>query len=241
MSARSSAPPVHAPTVGHSLRVEAMSCGYGKVQVLHEIDLRVDPGEVVALLGPNGAGKTTLLMAIAGILPITSGTIHRPGVGTANAASHEIARSGTTFVPERNLFQRLTVHDNLRVAGVDPAELYRIFPVLEQHAKRRAGSLSGGEQQMLSVGRALAARPKLLLIDELSLGLAPLIVRRLLDVIRQQANGGPGVLLVEQHVARSLSIADRAYVLSRGRVAMAATSEQLLDNLDEVTSTYLGT
>lgn len=237
MTSSSSAEAVSAAPV---LRVESMSCGYGKVQVLRDIDLVVAPGEVVALLGPNGAGKTTLLLAIAGLLPITGGSIARPGIPGAKPSAHVIARSGTTFVPERNLFQKLTVHDNLRVAGVDPDELYQIFPVLQRHAKRRAGSLSGGEQQMLSVGRALAARPKLLLIDELSLGLAPLIVRRLLDVIREQANAGPGVLLVEQHVSRALSIADRSYVLSRGRVAMAASAADMLANLDEVTSTYLG-
>jgi branched-chain amino acid transport system ATP-binding protein len=229
-----------AATGGPALCVEAMSCGYGKTQVLHDVDLTVAPGEVVALLGPNGAGKTTLLLAIAGILPITKGSVVRPGAG-AKAAAHAIARAGTTFVPERNLFQKLTVHDNLRVAGVEPDDLYRIFPMLERHGKRRAGSLSGGEQQMLSVGRALAAKPKLLLIDELSLGLAPLVVQRLLEVVREQANaGGPGVLLVEQHVSRALSIADRGYVLSRGRVAMTASSEELVESLDEITSTYLG-
>jgi branched-chain amino acid transport system ATP-binding protein len=223
---------------GPVLQTRGLGAGYGTVQVLHDIDLEVYPGEIVALLGPNGAGKTSLLLSVAGLIPLFAGEVSRPGA-PGKRAPHAVARDGVTFVPERNLFMKLSMLENLRVAGVDPREVWAIFPVLEQHAQRRVGSLSGGEQQMLSVGRALASRPKLLMIDELSLGLAPLIVRHLLDVVRRAADDGPGVLLVEQHVTRALTVADRAYVLSRGRVVMSDRADAMLASIDDVTRSYL--
>lgn len=242
--------PYHLTTVAPRWRPCAMAvepvvvargirCGYGHVEVLHGIDLEVRPGEVVALFGPNGAGKTTLLLALAGILPLRGGEIVRHGSGTRPIPAYKVAQHGTTLVAERNVFMKLTVEENLRIGRGRPEDAYEIFPPLRDLARRRVGSLSGGEQQMLSLGRAFSGRPALLLIDELSLGLAPLVVARLLKAIRGAADDGLGILVVEQHVSRALAVADRGYVLSHGEVAAAGSASDLGADVSSLASAYL--
>lgn len=221
-----------------ALELAGLSCGYGAVPVLHDVDLQVDRGEVVALLGANGAGKTTLLLAVGGILRASTGTVAVFGRRLRGPA-HRIAASGVRLVLDRNLFMQQTVTENLRVAGVDPDRAFVFFPALGRIAKRRAGLLSGGEQKMLSLGRALASEPTVLLIDEVSLGLAPVVVGPLLEAIRHAADGGLGVLLVEQQVSRALEVASRGYVLSQGRIVMHGTSDELRSGIDQLTKAYL--
>ncbi len=228
------------------LEIDDLSGGYNGVAVVRDLTLTVDPGEVVALLGPNGAGKTTTLLTVSGLLPIISGDVRLLGQSIKNRAPHKIARMGLAHVPEdRSLFFQLTVHENLRLGAAkgsaDISQALRYFPALEPLMSRRAGLLSGGEQQMLAMGRALTVRPKLLIVDEMSLGLAPIIVERLLPVLRTVADDtGAGVLLVEQHVDLALNIADRAYVLSHGDLVLENTSAHLRENRHLLESSYLG-
>ncbi|WP_405957885.1 ABC transporter ATP-binding protein [Streptomyces phaeochromogenes] len=220
------------------IEARALSAGYGTVPVLRDLDIEVRPGEVVALLGPNGAGKSTTLRVLSGELAPMSGEVRWLG-GAGQAPLHRRARQGLAYVGERAVFTRLDTADNLRVGRVTTDQALALFPELEKRLRTGAGMLSGGEQQMLSLARALCRTPKLLLADELSLGLAPLVVDRLLRAVREAADHGLGALLVEQHVRKVLDIADRVYVLRRGRIVMTGTPKELRANLDEIESSYL--
>jgi len=221
------------------LRADGVTVGYGGQPVVFDLDLEVRPGEVVALLGPNGAGKTTTLLALAGELEPSEGAIELDGRPT-RAPLHRRARRGLGFVTEeRSVFMGLSTMDNLRAGRAEPEATLTLFPELRTRLGVRGGLLSGGEQQMLTLGRALARQPRILLADELSLGLAPLVVRRLLAAVRDAADAGCGVLLVEQHVRQALAIADRAYVMRRGRVELQGTAVELRARLGEIEDTYL--
>jgi branched-chain amino acid transport system ATP-binding protein len=221
------------------LEARKMSVGYGTVSVIKDLDLTVGRGEVVALLGVNGAGKTTTVRALAGDLKHSGGEVWFNGRPTT-APLHQRARDGLRFITEeRSVFMGLTTADNLRLGGQRRERCLEIFPQLEPLLDRRAGLLSGGEQQMLTLARALGGDPVVLLADELSLGLAPLIFERLLHAIRAAADRGIGVLLVEQHVRDALEVADRAYVLHRGTVALTGSASELLGRIDEIERTYL--
>jgi branched-chain amino acid transport system ATP-binding protein len=219
-----------------------LSAGYNKMAVVREVDLHVDAGEVVALIGPNGAGKTTTLLTLAGELTPHEGEVHFLGEAT-RSAMHVRCRSGLGYVTEeRSVIMEMSVADNLKLAAVPHKVACEYFPALEPIMGRRAGLCSGGEQQMLSLARALGRNPKVLLADELSLGLAPKIVTSLLKSVRDAATKrGTGVLLVEQHVRQALSISDRVYVMQRGRIALTGTSAGIAGQLDKVESAYLST
>jgi branched-chain amino acid transport system ATP-binding protein len=240
------APASNAPAAGHALAVSGVSTGYRGVPVVRELTLQVHPGEVVALLGPNGAGKTTTLETIAGLNRPLSGTIELSGENIAGKPAHLIARKGLALVPEgRALFPGLTVREHLRLAGGRSGpreeELLEMLPELRKCLGRKAGLLSGGEQQMLAVGRALVTRPRLLLVDEMSLGLAPVIVERLLPILRRAADElGSSVLFVEQHVALALEISDRAYVLTHGRIRLEGPAAELRERRELLAASYLG-
>jgi branched-chain amino acid transport system ATP-binding protein len=223
------------------LEARGLSAGYGSLAAVREIDLHMNAGEVVALLGANGAGKTTTILTLAGELAPLGGEVWWRGA-VARPGLARRTRSGLGLVlEERSVFTDLTVAENLNI-GLGPAEAaLELFPELKPHFRRRAGLLSGGQQQMLTLARALAARPHALLIDELSLGLAPVLVERLIESVRECAQQGIGVLLVEQHVRRALAVADRAYVLRRGRVVLDGDADDLVGRIDEVESMYFDT
>jgi ABC-type branched-subunit amino acid transport system ATPase component len=219
--------------------VEGLDAGYGKVSVVRDIDLEVGEGELVALLGPNGAGKTTTILTIAGELAPLGGTISCFGL-RPNASLHERTRAGLALVTDAHaVFTRMTVAENLRVFHTTADTVIDIFPELASHLDRRVALLSGGQQQMLALGLALSRRPRLILADELSAGLAPIIVDRLFSVLRGAADGGVGVLLVEQYVHKALAIADRVYVMDRGRIAISGRAGDLQDRMGEIQSSYL--
>ncbi|WP_322761921.1 ABC transporter ATP-binding protein [Frankia sp. Cr2] len=221
------------------VEARGLCAGYEGVPVVRDLDLTVAPGEVVALLGPNGAGKTTTLLTLAGDLRPVSGTVLVDG-HPSRAPLHRRAAAGLALVPEeRSVFKGQTTAENLRVGRCDVGQALALFPELKAKLKTTAGLLSGGEQQMLTLARALARGPRLLLADELSLGLAPLVVARLLRAVRAAADSGVGVLLVEQHVSQVLKVADRAYLLRRGRVEMSGTADELRSRLTDVEDSYL--
>jgi ABC-type branched-subunit amino acid transport system ATPase component len=228
------------------LSIERLTAGYEEAPVVRGLDLRVGEGEVVALLGANGAGKTTTLRAISGIVHPMEGRIEFSGRDLARLSISARAKLGIAHVPEtRGVFFGLTVAEHFRLGHrgerLDAEAAYRYFPALVELRDRRCGLLSGGEQQMLAVGRALARRPKLLLLDELSLGLAPLIVESLLPVVREYAlETGCGVLLVEQHIQLALTVADHGYVLSHGEIVMRDRAEALRGNRDLLMASYFG-
>jgi branched-chain amino acid transport system ATP-binding protein len=224
------------------LSLENVSVAYGGSVAVFDASLTVHEGEIVGLLGPNGAGKTTTLLTIAGFLRSRSGRICYDGADIDSMPPHLLARRGLGLVPDdRGLVSGLTVAENLALVRDRAVDPYEIFPELSRLANVRAGVLSGGEQQMLALARVLAARPKLLLIDELSLGLAPALVTRLLAVLRDAVRDyGTAVLLVEQHIEQALATADRAYIMVRGRTSDAADAAFLRENPDLIEASYLG-
>jgi len=228
------------------LDVEGLTAGYDGVPVVRNVDLHVDAGEVVAMLGPNGAGKTTTLLAISGIVPLLAGTIRAIGEPASVRRPYRTARRGVAHVPEdRALFFGLSGRENLRLGSRGDhgaiALAIEFFPALEPHLGRRAGLLSGGEQQMLALARALVSRPKLLMVDEMSLGLAPIIVERLIPILREVAEKtGAGVLLVEQHVHIALQVADRAYVMNHGEIELEGRADEIASATERLQASYLG-
>ncbi len=228
------------------LEINDLNTGYNGVSVVRGLNLHVNAGEVVALLGPNGAGKTTTLLTTSGLVPIISGEIKVFGKSVQGRRPHLIAREGLAHVPEgRALFYQLTVGENLRLGAArgaaDVKQALAYFPILAEIMDRRAGLLSGGEQQMLAMARALTVKPKLLMVDEMSLGLAPIIVERLLPILRTIADEtGAGVLLVEQHVNMALQVADRAYILSHGELVTEGDAKELASNRSLLEASYLG-
>jgi sulfate-transporting ATPase len=221
------------------LEAAGLRAGYGSVEIVRDLDLRVDAGEVVALLGPNGAGKTTTISTLSGELRALGGEVRFLGERT-EAPVHMRARKGLGVVSqERAVLMDLSARENLRVSRCDIDRAVALFPELEQHLERRVGLLSGGQQQMLALARCLARKCRLLLVDELSLGLAPRIVDRLLAAVRDAADDGTAVLLVEQHIHKALSVADRVLVMTRGFVALEGDAPDLVNRLDEIQDAYL--
>ncbi len=230
------------------LELEGVEVRYGAVQALKGVTIDVGEGEVVALLGANGAGKTTTLRTISGLKRSVSGEIRYDGRPITSLAAHEVVKLGIGHVPEgRRIFPQMTVLENLemgayqRRGGVkeDIVRIYELFPVLQERRKQNGGTLSGGEQQMLAIGRALMSRPRLLLLDEPSMGLAPLIVQRIFEILRDISQTGTTVLIVEQNAAQALELADRAYVLEVGAVVMSGEAQSLLHD-ERVRAAYLG-
>ncbi|HVY18095.1 MAG TPA: ABC transporter ATP-binding protein [Rhodopila sp.] len=226
--------PISAPE--SLLAVEGLRTGYGKIGVLHDVSLTIRPGEAVALLGPNGAGKTTLLRAISGLLPWESGSIHFGGDDLRGVGPRESARRGLVHVIEgHRVFTQLSVYDNLLLAGYDVPrsersrrveEALNFFPEIAAKRNDRGGALSGGQQQMLAVAQGLVRRPKLLMLDEPSAGLSPVLVDRVLAVARQLRDTGTAILLVEQLIEKALALADRVYALARGRIVLEAETSE---------------
>jgi len=229
------------------LRLENVHAGYGPVDVLKGISLEVNVGEIVTILGANGAGKSTTLMTICGVNRCRQGRILFAGQPIQSMPTHEIVRLGLSQVPEgRRIFPRLTVRENLemgafhrRANGDELEKVFAQFPILKERQNQLGGTLSGGEQQMLAISRALMAKPKLLLLDEPSLGLAPLIVAKIFDIIREINAAGTTILLVEQNANMALHVAQRGYVLETGRIVLADSAKNLMDN-EEVKKSYLG-
>jgi len=232
------------------LALDSVAAGYGDVLAVRSISLEVAPGECVALIGANGAGKTTTLRAIAGLLPLRGGRILFEGRPLAGLAPREIVALGLAHVPEgRQVFASLTVLENLEMGARTPVaraarretldEVFALFPRLKERAPQAAGTLSGGEQQMLAIGRALMARPRLLLLDEPSLGLAPIAVRSIMEIVATVNRRGTTILLVEQNVRRALALCGRGYVVENGVVALVGSREELLRS-DHVRQAYLG-
>ena len=231
------------------LDIRGLRAGYGRIEILRGVDLQVHAGEIVALLGSNGAGKSTLNNVVSGLLPAIAGSVHFDGRDITNAHSRYVVQAGLIQVPEgRCIFPNLSVQENLalgafaRARGARAANLERViatFPRLKERIAQQAGTLSGGEQQMLAIARGLMAEPRLLILDEPSLGLSPLLVEELFALIRRLNADGLAVLLVEQNVAQSLEIAQRAYVLENGSLRFAGLPADLLDS-DELRRAYLG-
>jgi branched-chain amino acid transport system ATP-binding protein len=232
------------------LVLEAIAAGYGDLLAVRSVSLEVGPGECVALIGANGAGKTTTLRAIAGLLPLRAGRVIFDGCSLTGLAPRRIVELGLAHVPEgRQLFPSLTVRENLEMGARTPAaraargasleEVFALFPRLEERERQIAGTLSGGEQQMLAIGRGLMARPRVLLLDEPSLGLAPLAVRGILEIVATVNRRGTTILLVEQNVRRALELCHRGYVVENGAVTLAGPREELLRS-DHVRRAYLG-
>jgi len=229
------------------LECRGLTCGYGRITVVRDLDLTVGPGQVLALLGPNGAGKTTLMLTIAGLLPRLGGDVRMEGSELSSGRPAEASRRGVVLVPDdRSLFTTLSVRENIEVArrrsGPAARRMLDLFPALEPRWNVLAGHLSGGEQQMLAMARALVQEPRALLIDEMSMGLAPVVVEALMPVVRRVADEtGAVVVLVEQHVRLALDIADQAVVLVHGEARLAGPAADLAGDLARLEAVYLGT
>jgi branched-chain amino acid transport system ATP-binding protein len=232
------------------LRLDGIDASYGGFQALFKVSLEVNAGEAVAVIGANGAGKTTLLRVISGLLPPTAGTMMMEGRDLVATPPHKIIETGIAHVPEsRRLFPRLSVRDNLRMGAFTPGArarfserldyVYKLFPRLRERESQLAGTLSGGEQQMCAIGRALMSGPKLVLLDEPSMGLAPVIVAQVFDLVRQIRSEGYTVLIVEQNVRQVLKVADRAYLLEVGRIKASGSARELGES-DEIRKAYMG-
>ncbi len=232
------------------LELRNVTAGYGHFTALWDVSLRVNTGEAVAVVGPNGAGKTTLMRVISGLVPPRTGEIAFEGASLAGRRAHEVIARGVAHVPEgRRIFPALTVTDNLKMGAFVPRArarfreslelVYTLFPVLAERHTQRAGSLSGGEQQMLAIGRALMSRPKLILLDEPSMGLAPVMVLKVFDLIRRVREEGYTILVVEQNVRQVLKLVDRAYLLEVGRIRMEGRAAELSEQ-DFVRKAYMG-
>ena len=232
------------------LDIRNLSAGYGSFQALFDVSLRVEAGESVAVIGPNGAGKTTLLRAISRLIDARSGELAMEGRRYNDIAPHEVVSLGIAQVPEgRRLFPRLTVEDNLKMGGFTAAArrhhrerldfVYSLFPRMKERRLQLAGTMSGGEQQMCAIGRALMSKPKLLLLDEPSAGLAPVVVQSIFELMKRIRAEGYTVLIVEQNIQQVLQVVDRGYLLETGRIRMSGTSAELLAS-DEIRKAYLG-
>lgn len=234
------------------LEIETLRVGYGQVEALFGVSMKVEPGRIITVVGPNGAGKSTLLNAIAAVIPMRSGKITFDGKSTHGLSTEDLAGAGMALVPERrDLFSTMSVYDNLQLgaylkrkegkSSLDASlkEVFARFPRLEERRDQEAGTLSGGERQMLAIGRALMSRPRLLLLDEPSLGLAPQIVRNVFEVISDLRAAGVSILLVEQNAQMALRVADYGYVLEMGEVVNEGTGQALLND-PKVIETYLG-
>ncbi|MGF2736514.1 ABC transporter ATP-binding protein [Marinobacter sp. DUT-1] len=232
------------------LAIKGLATSYGQIEVLHDIDISINSGEIVSLVGANGAGKSTLLMSISGLQPMDRGSMVYQGKDLAKVQADQRVAEGIVQVPEgRQVFKDLSVHDNLLLGAYtrgrsqevedDLERMYTKFPILRQKRHNLAGELSGGQQQMLAMGRALMARPKLLLLDEPSMGLAPLIIEEIFDIIKELKEEGITIFLVEQNASQALALADRGYVLETGKVVIEGTGRELLSN-EKVREAYLG-
>ena len=232
------------------LEAKNVSAGYGMIQILWDVSFKIKEKEIVSIIGPNGAGKTTLVKTIMGLIPATTGTIQFKGQNIENIPTYEIVKKKISLIPEgRDIFPRMTVEENILLGAYtinekqkvkeSQEQIYQIFPVLRKKEKALAQTLSGGEQQMLVIGRSLMSSPELLILDEPSLGLAPIIVAKVLDTLRQINDEGVAVLLVEQNIRDSLNIADRAYVLEEGKIIIEGEGRELLSN-DHINEVYLG-
>ncbi len=232
------------------LEIENVSAAYGMIQILWDVSFKIKKKEIVSIIGPNGAGKTTLVKTIMGLLPAKSGTIRFKGENIENLPPYEIVKKGVSLIPEgREIFPRMTVKENLLLGAYtindkqqvkeSRERIYQIFSVLRKKEKALAQTLSGGEQQMLVIGRSLMSNPELLILDEPSLGLAPIIVAKVLDTLRQINEEGVAVLLVEQNIRDSLNIADRGYVLEEGKIIIEGEGRELLSN-EHIKEVYLG-
>jgi branched-chain amino acid transport system ATP-binding protein len=231
------------------LALQGLRSGYGNIEVLHDVSLSIERGQIVTLIGANGAGKTTLLKTISGLIRPTAGSILFEGRNIARQPAHKIVALGLSQVPEgRAILKRMTVMDNLRMGAFtrrDPQiasdidNVFRRFPALQERREQMSATLSGGEQQMLAIGRALVARPSLLLLDEPSLGLAPKFITRIFQTLRELKKEYKTILLVEQNARQALQIADRGYVMERGRIVLSGSGADLLNN-PQVQNTYLG-
>ena len=231
------------------LTVENLNVYYGNIHAVKDVSFSVEDGEIVTLIGANGAGKSTILKTISGLLHSKTGDITFGGHSIKSTAPHKIVQSGIAHVPEgRRVFARMSVEENLQMGAftqslgsIDDSleDVYRRFPRLKERRKQVAGTLSGGEQQMLAMGRALMSRPKLMMMDEPSMGLAPILVEQIFDIIRELNETGSTILLVEQNALMALSIANRGYVLETGKIVLAAEADELLHN-EAVKKAYLG-
>ncbi len=232
------------------LQLRDVSAGYGSFQALFDVSLEVNQGEAVAVIGPNGAGKTTLMRVISGLLPVTSGTLSMQGRSLTEIAPHKVIETGIAHVPEnRRLFPRMTVEENLKIGAFTPKArakygerldfVYELFPRMKERAGQMAGTLSGGEQQMCAIGRALMSGPSLLLMDEPSAGLAPVIVQQVFDLVRRIRGEGYTVLIVEQNIRQVLRLVDRAYLLEAGTIKTSGKADELIDS-ESLRKAYIG-
>jgi branched-chain amino acid transport system ATP-binding protein len=232
------------------LELDNVSAGYAGFQALFGVSMTVQPGEAVAVIGANGAGKTTLLRVISGLIPATAGRMTMEGADLASMPAHRIIEAGIAHVPEsRRLFPQLTVEENLQMGAYIPsarphfaerlAYVYELFPRMKERRNQRAGTMSGGEQQMCAIGRALMSKPKLVLLDEPSMGLAPVIVQQVFELVRRIRSEGYTVLIVEQNVSQVLKVVDRAYLLEVGRIARSGPAGELAAS-DDIRKAYMG-